>query len=84
MRNRVVTRDGVGRGNGSDSIFGMQAAKGVYSEGLDALVDMQLLAKCDFLVHSRSIFTEGALLTAGPTLREHSCLLSDPVPARFL
>ena len=84
-RGRVITRKSVGRGVGSDSIFGANAAqKGVYLEGLDASVDQQLLSRCDFLVHSRSIFTEGALLTAGPSLRQHSCLLSDPVPSKFL
>ena len=84
VRAHVITRQGVGRGVGSDSIFGAQAAKGVYREGMDALVDLLLLAKSDFLVHSRSIFTEGALLSAGSSLRRHSCLLSDPVPSRFL
>jgi hypothetical protein len=84
VRARVMTRQGVGRGEGNNSIFGAQAVKGVYREGMDALVDLQLLAKCDFLVHSRSIFTEGALLSAGPGLRQHSCLLSGPVPSRFL
>lgn len=79
-----MTRQGVGRGKGSDSIFGAQAVKGVYREWMDALVDLQLLAKCDYLVHSRSIFTEGALLSAGSGLRQRSCLLSDPVPSRFL
>ena len=44
----------------------------------------QLLAKCNYFVHSRSIFTEGALLSAGSGLRQRSCLLSDPVPSRFL
>lgn len=84
VRGRVITRKGVGRGTGSDSIFGAQATKGVYREGLDALVDLQLLAKCDYLVHSRSIFTEGALLSAGSGLRQRSSLLSDPVPDHFL
>jgi len=83
VRERVVTREGVGRGQGTASIFGSAAKKGVYEEGLDALIDMQLLAKCDWLVHSRSIFTESALYWSGKGLRQRSRLLEESVPAHF-
>jgi len=72
---KLKYRIGVGHGGGTDLIFGQHAQKGKYEQGLDALLDILILARCDFFVCSAtSSFSEAAMLL-NPRLRLQSAVL---------